>query len=182
MASFFGGQQGYLQNIGEMISNWWDNKNKKTEVAGMLGSDVLAKGSGDLAKTAEYIQNAIPQPAIGEFTAPTFDKSGIRKAAAKKAAPYMAEQREMLGDVMQESRGIDNPDARASFVNRATKGFGTGVAKIAGAAEDAATDENWQEYMGTKLQPALTSYEAKTRGSLSAYNTAMTALANYLRG
>ena len=147
---------------------------------GMLGRELLSDSGYDLERTIELLKEKLPQPSVGDLTVPAIDKTGIRKAAAKKAAPYLSEQRDALGDIIRESRRLDNPDAAAAYVQRASKGMGSNIAKIAGEAEDVATKENMQDYVYTKYNPAVASYNAKNTAATQAYTNLMSVLAKYM--
>jgi hypothetical protein len=177
------GSAGYLQrlNAGIMDSrNMQANKAGAGTGTGVLGDELLSDSGYDLERTIELLKEKLPQPSVGDLTVPAIDKTGIRKAAAKKAAPYLSEQRDALGDIIRESRRLDNPDAAAAYVQRASKGMGSNIAKIAGEAEDVATKENMQDYVYTKYNPAVASYNAKNTAATQAYTNLMSVLAKYM--
>jgi hypothetical protein len=83
---------------------------------------------------------------LPDYTPPEYDEKLERRLRSEYMAPGMSQVRRATSQAVISSKSIDNPNARALFINQALEGVGTATAKIAGSAGKEATAESHRRY------------------------------------
>lgn len=155
-------------------------RNGSSGGGGSSGGSVSVANSGYqgelMAKPELQAPDAYKAP---EYKPPEYDESEERKIRNEYMAPGEASLRKATSEAIISSKSIDNPNARAMFINKALEGVGTAMGDISTSASNQAREEGWARYSDS-LTKYNTTWEIANTEQLSAWNTQwQTALLEY---
>jgi len=113
---------------------------------------------------------------VGEYKPPEEDQGVYDKARREAMGPGMRELREGTREAISSAQSLDNPNARAKFVQQALKGYGQGLEGVASSAgkeaRGVARDKRQEQ-----LSMYKTNYEIKSNNYLMNYQAEINTIA-----
>jgi hypothetical protein len=116
---------------------------------------------------------------VGEYTPPEEDQGVYQTARREAMGPGMRALREGTREAISSAQSLDNPNARAKFIQQALKGYGQGLESVAaGAAKEGRTEARGKRQ--EQLELYKTNYDIRSDTYLKNYqNQINTIAANY---
>lgn len=148
-----------------------------------------SSGGGSSSGGSTYTGPTYEQPTLEgpgdltlpEYTPPEYDKAEERKLREEYLAPGMQQIRRSTQQAIVSSKSLDNPNARALFINQALEGVGSAVSDVTASATQSAYNAAQQNYANelskyftgwqAEVSAAQTQYQADWSAALAEYNT-----------
>jgi hypothetical protein len=113
---------------------------------------------------------------VGEYAPPEEDKGVYQEARREAMGPGMRELREGTREAISSAQSLDNPNARAKFIQQSLKGYGQGLEKVAaGAAKEGRTEARSKR--AEQLNLYKTNYDIKSDTYLQNYQNQINTIA-----
>jgi hypothetical protein len=113
---------------------------------------------------------------IGEYKPPEETDDAYNKARQGSMNAGVREMRDQAREAMSTSQSLDNPNARAKFVQQALKGYGQGLSKVAQqAGKEGRTEASRSR--AEELQTYKTNYDIKSDAYLTNYQNEINQIA-----
>ena len=113
---------------------------------------------------------------IGEYKPPEETDDAYNKARQGSMNAGVREMRDQARESMSTAQSLDNPNARAKFVQQALKGYGQGLSKVAQAAGKEGRTEASRS-RSEELQTYRTNYDIKSDAYLKNYQNEINQIA-----
>jgi hypothetical protein len=113
---------------------------------------------------------------IGEYTPPEEDEGVYRQARREAMGPGMRALREGTREAISSAQSLDNPNARAKFIQQSLKGYGQGLESVAaGASKEGRTEARFKRQ--EQLDIYKTNYDIKSNTYLVNYQNQINTIA-----
>jgi hypothetical protein len=131
--------------------------------SGGRGYGQVSQMGASSASQQKYTPVEFKKP--GKFKAPEYapperDLGEERQLRREYMAPGMAQIRRTTQQAVISSKSMDNPNARALFINKALQGVGSALEKVTTGASTQARAESMQRY-NTELEKYYTGWKSK---------------------
>jgi hypothetical protein len=112
----------------------------------------------------------------GEYTPPEEDEGVYRQARREAMGPGMRALREGTREAISSAQSLDNPNARAKFIQQSLKGYGQGLESVAaGASKEGRTEARFKRQ--EQLDVYKTNYDIKSNTYLVNYQNQINTIA-----
>jgi hypothetical protein len=113
---------------------------------------------------------------VGEYAPPEEDKGVYQQARREAMGPGMRELREGTREAISSAQSLDNPNARAKFIQQSLKGYGQGLENVAaGAAKEGRTEARSKR--AEQLSMYKTNYDIRSETYLQNYQNQINTIA-----
>lgn len=126
---------------------------------GTSGSRTVGGGTRGATSAANYTQiGALPELTYDKFTAPERDENRVSNLRMKASGAGLRELRRQTQMTVQSASGLD-PTMRRMTLKDALMGYGSGVSKVMGQADQTAQRQYEKEY-DDKFKESTLNYQA----------------------
>ncbi len=144
----------------------WKNNESARSVGGGRRS---GSGSSRTVTTVNFTRPAPQAPTLPTLEMPKVNEKVVRSLAQKAAAPGVRSLREAIQTVAGQQS--DNPNVRRMTLREALQGYGAGLERVMGGAQQQARTQHMQD-IEQQGRETMANYQTSVNAAMDTYNKA----------